>query len=334
MTQYFRLIGQLDRAVESAERALALADDLRDAPLWIVANTYLGAAYDARGEYRRAADVLRKSVASLPGTSIGQDLRVAGLVPVFSRIYLAYCLADMGEFREAVVHGDEGLRLAETADDAYSLVFASLGVGSLYFLKGEIAPSIEILERALALCRTLTLPVALPLVACPLGAAYSVSGRSSDAIALLEEGARQGRAMGRMGGHSRIIVRLGEAYLQAGRLDEADAAARRALEMARERSERGHEAYALHLLGELEAQRAPENPSAADAALRHATTLAEELGMGPLLAHCHVSRARLERRAGRTASARRLYTAGIEAFREMDMPFWRQRAEAEAAALA
>jgi transcriptional regulator with AAA-type ATPase domain/tetratricopeptide (TPR) repeat protein len=334
MTQYFRLIGQLDRAVESAERALALADDLRDAPLWIVANTYLGAAYDARGEYRRAADVLRKSVASLPGTSIGQDLRVAGLVPVFSRIYLAYCLADMGEFREAVVHGDEGLRLAETADDAYSLVFASLGVGSLYFLKGEIAPSIEILERALALCRTLTLPVALPLVACPLGAAYSVSGRSSDAIALLEEGARQGRAMGRMGGHSRIIVRLGEAYLQAGRLDEADAAARRALEMARERSERGHEAYALHLLGELEAQRAPENPSAADAALRHATTLAEELGMGPLLAHCHVSRARLERRAGRTASARRLYTAGIEAFREMDMPFWRQRAEAEARSLA
>jgi DNA-binding NtrC family response regulator/tetratricopeptide (TPR) repeat protein len=334
MTQYFRLIGQLDRAVESAERALALAGDLRDAPLWIVANTYLGAAYDSRGEYHRAADILRKSVESLPGTSIGQDLRVAGLVPVFARIYLARCLADTGEFREAAVHGEEGLRLAEAADDAYSLVFASLGVGSLYYLKGEIAPAIETLERALALSRTLTLPVALPLVACPLGAAYSVSGRSGEAIALLEEGARQGLAMGRIGGHSRIMVRLGEAYLRAGRLDEADAAGRRALEMARERSERGHEAYALHLLGELMARRTPGDLGAADAALRDAAALAEELGMRPLRAHCHTSRARLEGRAGRIASARRLYAAGLEAFREMDMPFWRQRAEAEAAALA
>ena len=71
MTQYFRLIGHLDLAVESAERALALADRMRDTPFWIVANTFLGTAYDAQGEYRKAADVLRKSVEALPGISIG-----------------------------------------------------------------------------------------------------------------------------------------------------------------------------------------------------------------------------------------------------------------------
>jgi DNA-binding NtrC family response regulator/tetratricopeptide (TPR) repeat protein len=334
MTQYYRLMGHLDLAVEYAERALALADGMGDAALWIVANTYLGAAYDGRGEYRTAVDVLRKSVESLPGISIGQDVRVAGLVPVFSRIYLAYCLADLGEFREALVYGEEGLRLAEAADDAYSLIFAALGLGSLYFLKGEIARAIAALERGLTLCRTLNLPVALPLIACPLGAAYSLSGRSSEAISLLEEGAREGLAMGRMGGHSRIVVRLGEAYLRAGRLDDAHDAAQRALQMARERGERGHEAYALHLLGEVVARRAPEDPGAADAAFRQAAALAEEISMRPLLAHCHVSRARLERRAGRTASARQLYETGIEAFRELDMPFWLERAEADARSLA
>jgi len=332
MTQYFRLMGHLDLAVESAERALGLADRLRDGALWIVASTYLGAAHDARGDYRKAADILRKSVEALPGTALGQDVRVAGLVPVFARIYLVYCLADMGEFREGLTHGDEGTQLAEAADDAYSLIFASCGVGTLHLLKGDIEPAIDTLERGLALCRTLTLPVALPLIACALGAAYSVAGRSRDAIVLLEEGTREGLAMGRLGGHSLLLVRLGEAYLRAGRLDDADAAARQALLMAQEKSERGHEAYALHLLGEVVARRTPGDP-AADAAFRQAAALAEELSMRPLLAHCDVSRARLERRAGRTASARPLFEAASAAFRALEMGFWLERAETEVRSL-
>jgi transcriptional regulator with AAA-type ATPase domain/tetratricopeptide (TPR) repeat protein len=334
MTQYFRLVGHLDLALESAERALAFADRLRDTPFWIIANTFLGAAYDARGEYRKAAEVLRKSVEALPDIAIGQDVPVAGLVPVFARIYLVYCLADMGEFREGLAYGDEGTRLAEAANDAYSLIFASCGVGTLHLLRGDVGPAIDMLERGLTLCRTLTLPVALPLIACALGAAYSLAGRSSDAIALLEEGTREGLAMGRMGGHSLLVVRLGEAYLRAGRLDEADETARRALLMARERSERGHEAYALHLLGEVVAQRTPGDPEAADAALRQAAALAEELSMRPLVAHCQVSRGLLESRAGRTTSARQLLDAGTAAFRELEMPFWIERAEALARSLA
>jgi DNA-binding NtrC family response regulator/predicted ATPase len=334
MAQYFRLMGHLDLAVELAERALALADRLREHPLWVIANTLLGLAYGARGEYRRAADILKKSVDSLPGRSLGHAVRVAGLVPVFSRIYLVYCLAELGDFREGLAYGDEGIRLAEAADDAYSLIFASCGLGTLYLLKGDGGPAIETLERGLALCRTLNLPVAFPLIACPLGAAYSLTGRSSDAISLLENGARGGLAMGRMGGHSLIVVRLGEAYLRAGRLDEADDAARRALLMAREKSERGHEAYALHLLGEVVARRTPGDTAAADAAFRQASALAEELSMRPLLAHCHASRARLECRAGRTASARQLFDAATAAFRELEMAFWLERAESEFRSLA
>jgi tetratricopeptide (TPR) repeat protein len=334
MAQYFRLIGHLDVAVELAERALALADRLQEASLWVVANTLLGFAYGVRGEYHRAADTLKKSVETLPGVSPGQDVRVVGLMPVFSRIYLVYCLAELGHFRDGLSHGGEGIRLAEAAEDAYSLIFASCGLGTLHLLKGDVGPAIENLERGLALCRTLNLPVAFPLIACPLGAAYSLAGRSSDAISLLEAGAREGLAMGRMGGHSLIVVRLGEAYLLAGRLDEADDAARRALSMAREKRERGHEAYALHLLGEVVARRAPGDLRTADAAFGQASVLAEELSMRPLLAHCLVSRARLHCRAGRTESARQLFESATEAFRELDMPFWLDRAEIEARSLA
>ena len=87
--------------------------------------------------------------------------------------------------------------------------------------------------------------------------------------------------------------------------------------MAREKRERGHEAYALHLLGEVVARRTPGDASAAEAAFRQASALAEELSMRPLLAHCHVSRARLECRAGRAASARPLFDAATAAFRDL-----------------
>ncbi|HEY7652970.1 MAG TPA: sigma 54-interacting transcriptional regulator, partial [Methylomirabilota bacterium] len=281
MTQYFRLMGDPDRAVESAEQALALAERLHDAPLWTVANTYLGSAYDARGEYGKAADALKKSVESLPDTSIRQDLGVAGLVPVFSRIYLVYCLAELGRFREGAVYGREGIQLAESADHAYSLIFASCGLGTLLLLQGEVAPAIETMERGLALCRTLNVRIGFPLLASSLGAAYALAGRSGDAIALLEEGVREGALMKRMAGHSRLLARLGEAYLLAGRVDDADEAARQALQLAREQKERGALAYALRLQAEAAARRDPPAREAALAAYREAAALAEQLGMRP-----------------------------------------------------
>jgi DNA-binding NtrC family response regulator/tetratricopeptide (TPR) repeat protein len=334
MTQYFRLMGDPDRAVESAAQALALAERLHDSPLWIVANTYLGSAYDARGEYGKAADALKKSVESLPDTSIRQDLGVAGLVPVFSRIYLVYCLAELGEFREGAAYGREGIQLAESADHAYSLIFASCGLGTLLLLQGEVARAIETMERGLALCRTLNVPIAFPLLASSLGAAYALSGRSSDAIALLEEGVREGALMKRMAGHSLLLARLGDAYLLAGRVGDADEAARQALELSREKKERGALAYALRVLGETAARRDPPALDAALAAYREAGALAEELGMRPLLAHCHLGLARLEHRAGRAAEARSHLAAALEAFRDLDMPFWLQRSQAEFGSLA
>jgi DNA-binding NtrC family response regulator/tetratricopeptide (TPR) repeat protein len=334
MTQYFRLMGDPDRAVESAAQALALAERLHDSRLWIVANTYLGSAYDARGEYGKAADTLKKSVESLPDTSIRQDLGVAGLVPVFSRIYLVYCLAELGEFREGAAYGQEGIQLAESADHAYSLIFASCGLGTLLLLQGEVARAVETMERGLALCRTLNVKIAFPLLASSLGAAYALAGRSSDAIALLEEGVSEGVLMKRMAGHSLLLARLGEAYLLAGRVGDADEAAHQALEMSREKKERGALAYALRLLGATAARRDPPSRDAALAAYREATALAEELRMRPLLAHCHLGLARLEHRAGRTAEARPHLAAALEAFRDLDMPFWLDRSQAEFGSLA
>src|SRR5712691_1466295 len=56
MTEYFRQMGALDHAVESGQRALALATALGDMDLQVMANYFVGSVYHDLGNYRQAMD--------------------------------------------------------------------------------------------------------------------------------------------------------------------------------------------------------------------------------------------------------------------------------------
>jgi class 3 adenylate cyclase len=88
--------------------------------------------------------------------------------------------------------------------------------------------------------------------------------------------------------HTVSVVHLSEAYLRAGRMDEATEVAQHAVHLARDYKERGNEASALRLLCEIAAHRELPEPKPAEAHYRQALALADELGMRPLLAHCHL----------------------------------------------
>ena len=56
---------------------------------------------------------------------------------------------------------------------------------------------------------------------------------------------------------------------------------------------------------------------------------ADELGMRPLVAHCHLGLGKLYRRTGDQAKAQEHLTTAATMYREMDMRFWLEKAEAE-----
>jgi tetratricopeptide (TPR) repeat protein len=116
--------------------------------------------------------------------------------------------------------------------------------------------------------------------------------------------------------------------LLAGHLEEAHALAERALALVREREERGNEAYALHLLGDITAHRDPPESEQAEAHYRQALALAEELGMRPLMAHCHRGLGTLYAMLGQRAQARTALITAIEMSRAMDMTLWLPQTEA------
>ena len=331
MAQCFLMVGQNDHARASSQRALALAAASGDHYTPIEANFQLGLVYFSQGEYRQAMDAHRRVLALLEGEQryerFGQPIHPA----VRSRTQLALCLAEMGVFVEGIAVGEEGLRIAEAVQHLGSLVSAYQSIGRPYFLQGDLHQALPLLERAVGICEDADLPFFFSLLAADLGAAYVLCGRVDEAVRLLERVLEQATASGRMGGQggqARLLFTLGEAHLRAGRLEEARLLAARTLEYFRTHQERGVEAYALRLLGDIATHRAPSEVEEADASYRQALTLAEELGMRPLVAHCHLGLGSLYAKTRQREQAHTELSAAIALYHTMDMTFWLLQAEA------
>jgi tetratricopeptide (TPR) repeat protein len=129
--------------------------------------------------------------------------------------------------------------------------------------------------------------------------------------------------------HSLRVANLSEGYLLAGRIDEAIHLAERALQLSRDTRERGNEAWILRLLGAICAHDAsPSDAETAELHYRGALALAEDLGMRPLVAHCHLGLRRLYRRTGRHGEASEYLTTAATMYRDMGMTYWLERTEA------
>jgi len=122
---------------------------------------------------------------------------------------------------------------------------------------------------------------------------------------------------------------LAEALLLAGRIDEATAAGRRAFDLAVQRKERGQQAHAQRFLAEIASHDGRRDVTEAQRLYRQATALAEELGMRPLIAHCHLGLGKLYRRTDKQLEAQEHLTTATTMYREMDMRFYLEQAEAE-----
>jgi predicted protein tyrosine phosphatase len=95
--------------------------------------------------------------------------------------------------------------------------------------------------------------------------------------------------------------------------------------LARGRGERGCEAWALRLLGDIASHHARPDVTAAAAHYGAAMTLASELDMRPLVAHCHFGLGRLYRRTGNPEQAH--LTTATAMYGEMRMTYWLEKLE-------
>ena len=331
---HFAQVGDPERALTAGQRALALAKALGERDLTVVAQHYLGGLYRSLGDYRQSVACFQQNVAGLQGARRQEHLGLPGLASVFARSHLCVALAECGAFAEGRAAAEEAVQIAAAAQHPYSQVMAAWAVGVLALRQGDLPQALRVLEQALELVQGTDLPLLLPMVAAPLGAASVLAGQPAEAVALLEQAVAQADARQYLWDQALRMVWLGEAYLRAGRPAEAETQAQQALAFAQAHQERGHTAHALWLLGEVAAQCASSEGTQTAAHYQQALTLAEELGMRPLQAHCHRGLGMLYAATRQREQARTELSDAMAMYQSMHMTCWLPQTEAALAQVA
>jgi tetratricopeptide (TPR) repeat protein len=218
--------------------------------------------------------------------------------------------------------------MAETLAHRVSFLWSYYGLGMASLCQGDLRRALPQLERAVSICHERDLQAFFARMAAALGAAYTLDRRLTEAVPLLTQTLEYCRAQGRAYIETLCRLPLGEAHMLAGHLEEAYTCAERALDLAHEYQGRSHQAYALCLLGDIAVRRDLPEGDPAEAHYRQALTLADELGMRPLQAHCHRGLGMLYAGTGQREQARRALATAIEMYTLMDMTFWLPQTEA------
>ena len=327
--------GDFAAAVQAGLRALTIATSLRDLPLQVWTSIGLARVYYAQGDYPRGMERARQLIDTLRHAPLDQRFVQMSVLPsVASRTWLAVSLGRMGEFAEALAWAGEAARIAEGVDGVREQIWAGYSLGFVYLVRGDVDEAIGLLEQAASLCREGRFPIYSPLIIASLGSAHAMRGRQDAALPLLEQAVAEAQAIKQVFGYPLMLIQTGAVHLEIGQLAEADRYGSAALELTRRHGGRGDEAWALHLLGEIAARLDPPEHERALERFVEALALAEELGMAPLQARCHLSLGVLHHRAGRAEQARSQLTRAIEMLRRMRMRHWLGPAEALLAATA
>jgi class 3 adenylate cyclase/tetratricopeptide (TPR) repeat protein len=330
MTVSHLLLGELDEALASGTRALVIARRLGDLELRILATLAVEEAQYFRGEYEQVVELATDNLAALPSDWAHKYfVGVPAPASVFDRAWLARSLAQLGRFAQAAEYEAEAIRLAGPTEHVFTVALAHAAAGTLHPLKGDWAKARSLIEHLIAVTRTGNLVGQLSAALASSAWALAQLGEASEALNRLREAEQllERQEAGGMGHRGWTYHSLGRTALLLGRLDEARSLGDGALESSRRHQ--GFTAHALHLLGDIATHPDRFDADSGEAHYRQALALAEPRGMRPLVAHCHFGLGKLCRRTGQHEQARDHLTTATTMYREMDMRFWLEQAEAE-----
>ena len=318
-----RNVGDHRRALEASRQALDIAGELGDPGLQLEAKYRLAQAHFAGGDLRQAASIFLETAQAFADQRALPDFFEA-----WPHAWLGLVFSHLGQFGLALEHAEHAMQIAERTTHPHTVIESHGALGGVSLERGDLETARRVFERGMALLRAGRTGDSNLLSG--LGYAYVLAGRLSEGLSLLEEAVRSEASISAMGlGLAVRMSRLAEAYLRAGRADEALRRARSAVELSKTHQERANEAVALRVLAEITALGDPAGAPGAAKLYADSLLLGEELGMRPLVAHCHLGLGKLYRRTAQPEPAKEHLTRALTMYREMEIGFWPEQAKAE-----
>jgi class 3 adenylate cyclase/tetratricopeptide (TPR) repeat protein len=313
-------LGRTQEALPFAMRGLSIAQSLDDPLLRVSSQFFAGQAHFRVGALRAAIEYFdydvglstEKLIELAVDQSTGRtlDARSALSSHLFAKVECSSAYADLGAFDAAMQRAEEALRIAQCVELMY------------FRAQAEMAPGLQLGEDA-------DFPGAMIHATYGLGHAYNLAQRPHDAVPILQRGWALAESGGFVHYGAICLTHLADAYSLIGRAPAAQETIDRALTVARDGGFRAREAWALHIQGTMLGRGSKTDTLTTQQAQHAALALAGELGMRPLVAHCHFGLGKLCARTGQREQATQHLATATTLYREMDMRFWLEQAEVE-----
>ena len=308
-----------------AERAVQFAERLDDAGLKLAATCCLADSLMFAGDHQRLDALVSQVLHASAGDLWKEHFGITAYYPAaMLRGRWASSLALRGEFAAAFGQGAEALRLAEAVDHPFTLAVVCWALSIAYEIRGQFEDAISLAQRGLMVCRERHVPFLVPFLQGRLAGSIALSGDIAGGQRLLGEAQEAAQSMHSGAAERSLFFTAVQMALLAGEVDRALPMAAAALNHSRETGLRDVEAVTLQLLADITA--AGPDAASAEYCYDAAIALAGEQGLRPTVAHCHLGLGKLYRGTGQREQAREHLTTAITMYREMDMPFWLEKA--------
>jgi class 3 adenylate cyclase/tetratricopeptide (TPR) repeat protein len=329
MTTVQATLNELDEALLTGTRALDIAQRLGDLRLRILTTSYLEQAYYYRGDYEHVIEFATGNLAALPAEWVHEYFGMAVPASVFGRAWLIMSLAELGRFAEAAKYEAEAIRIAEPTKHAFTIGWAHFAASMLHVLKGDWAKARSRVGHWIAMLQSGNVSIHLPWAVASSAWAMAQTGEAEEALRRVrdvEQLLERHAARGIVGHRGWAYHAVSRASLLLGRLDEARRLGHHAIESSQRQP--GFAAHGLLLLGDIATHAERFDAESGAARYREALALAQLHSMRPVIAHCHLGLGRLYRRTGQPELAHQNLSTAMMMYREMDMGFWLEQAEA------
>ena len=227
-------------AIASWQQALKLYRELADLRSEGQTLLSLGDAYRSLGEYDRAIDYYRQSIAlEVPDRSIES----------YASIHLGYVYWLLGEYKVSIQHSERGLITAKEIENNLLETVALNNLGSAYKSICQYDRARDYHDRSLNLAINIEYPKGQADALGNLGNLYQALNKPLEALASHEQNLELARAMDDRSAEANALGNLGWAYYALADYPKAKQYHQRYLELARELGDLQGEARAIGNLG-------------------------------------------------------------------------------------
>jgi class 3 adenylate cyclase/tetratricopeptide (TPR) repeat protein len=322
--------GRYREGLAQAQRARAIAEGLDDAGLRLRALYCTALNHAMMGAFRPAIEHMAPLTEGT-GAEIAKRLPSAFSASSYlgASGWRAVWHALLGEFDAAIEYGDRAVQAAEASGVPRARAYAYQYRGNVSMIRGDLTAALPLYQQVLELSEKEGMTFWVSNADLFLGRTLAELGRAEEGLEHSLRGIALQEQMGTGVNQANLRCHHAATLMLAGRIAEARTEAEHALEVARADGERGGEAFALLTLGRILFAYGSGDLDAAAANVQQALAITGELGMRPLLAHCHLGLGQIRAQAGERAEAQDRLATAAKLFRELGMAIPLKQAEAE-----